>query len=214
MTVGHRDGRRPALCQARADPRGKTRVIDESIRIATGLSLSVGRSAAEPGEGAAELAPMLRALFGSPGPILDRTLLADLRAAPDGRYWMLEDLQASLERAALDAPVVVCLDDLQWADAGTAATLRLLPGRLASEPILWLLAARPDESPAPVRTAFDQLAGDGAVRIVLEPLPAPAVEQVVAETLGAEPDSELLLMAREAGGNPFFLVELLLGLAR
>src|ERR1700677_2390984 len=108
---------------------GKTRVIDESIRIATGLSLSVGHSAAEPGEGAAELAPMLRALFGSPAPILDRTLLADLRAAPDGRYWILEDLQASLERAALDAPVVVCLDALQWADAGTVAALRLLPGR-------------------------------------------------------------------------------------
>ena len=35
--------------------------------------------------------------------------------------------QASLERAALDAPMLVWLDDLQWADAGTVAALRLLP---------------------------------------------------------------------------------------
>jgi predicted ATPase len=108
--------------------------------------------------------------------------------------------------------MLVWLDDLQWADAGTVAALRSLPGRLASEPIVWLLAARPDESPAPLRAASDHLAGEGAVRIVLEPLPTAAVEQVVAETLGAEPDPEVLLMAGAAGGNPFFLVELLLGL--
>src|ERR1700722_19958593 len=43
---------------------GKSRLIDESVRLASRLSLAVGGSAAEPGEGAAELAPMLRALFG------------------------------------------------------------------------------------------------------------------------------------------------------
>jgi predicted ATPase len=86
--------------------------------------------------------------------------------------------------------MLVWLDDLQWADAGTVAALRS----------------------APLRAASDHLAGEGAVRIVLEPLPTAAVEQVVAETLGAEPDPEVLLMAGAAGGNPFFLVELLLGL--
>ena len=84
--------------------------------------------------------------------------------------------------------MLVWLDDLQWADAGTVAALRVLPGRLASDPIVWLLAARPEESSAPVRAAFDQLTVEGAVRIDLEPLEGSAVEQVVAETLGAEPE--------------------------
>ncbi len=191
---------------------GKSRLIEETTRMASRLPLTVGGSAAEPGEGAAELAPLLRALFDGPAPPLSRALLADRRAAPEGRYWMLEDLAASLERAASDKPILVWLDDLQWADAGTVAALRFLPNRLASEPIAWLLATRPGESSAPLRAAFDQLTVDGAARIVLEALAAPAVEQVVSETLGAEPDPELLVMAREAGGNPFFLVELLLGL--
>lgn len=189
---------------------GKSRLIAEATRMAARLSLAVGASAAEPGDGAAELAPVLRALFGGRQPLLKRSLLADLRAEPEGRYWMLEDLQALLEQAARRGPMLVCLDDLQWADAGTVAALRSLPKRLASEPIAWLLAARPDESPV-VAAAFDQLAGESAARFALQPLEPFAVEQVVTEMLRAAPDPELLLMAREAGGNPFFLVELLLG---
>ena len=48
-----------------------------------------------------------------------------------------------LEQAALASPVVICLDDLQWADAGTAAALRALPARLSTVPVGWFLTARP-----------------------------------------------------------------------
>jgi hypothetical protein len=52
-------------------------------------------------------------------------------------------LEALLERAALDAPLLVCVGDLQWADSGTAAALRVLPSRLVALPIGWVLAYRP-----------------------------------------------------------------------
>jgi DNA-binding CsgD family transcriptional regulator/DNA-binding Lrp family transcriptional regulator len=47
---------------------------------------------------------------------------------------------------------------------------------------------------------------------VLEPLGQAAVAQVASDVMQAEPDEDLLLVAGEAGGNPFLLVELLEGL--
>jgi hypothetical protein len=41
---------------------------------------------------------------------------------------------------------MICLDDLQWADSGTAAALRSLPARLAPLPVGWILAFRPTET--------------------------------------------------------------------
>ena len=48
--------------------------------------------------------------------------------------------------------------------------------------------------------------------MVLGPLGDAAVRQVTAGVLQAEPSSDLLRMAERAGGNPFFLVEMLWGL--
>ena len=191
---------------------GKSRLIGEAVSMARRLSLSAGIGVAEPAENVAELAPLLRALFDGPEPLLDRGALSSLPAAREQRYWLLQDLQSLLERAAIDSPMLICLDDVHWADSGTAAALRALPPRLGSLPIGWVLALRPDQGPAPVRRAFDQLVGDGAERLVLKPLGASAVAQVASDVVRAAPDQALMQMAEGAGGNPFLLVELLLGL--
>ena len=126
---------------------GKSRLIAEGVRMAERLSLPAGIGAAEPSDSVAELAPLLRALFDGPEPLLDRAGLSSLRAAPEQRYWRLQDLQSLLERAALGSPLLIFLDDVQWVDSGTAAALRALPPRLASLPIGWVLAMRPDQGP-------------------------------------------------------------------
>jgi DNA-binding CsgD family transcriptional regulator len=190
---------------------GKSRLIGEAMRMARRLSLPVGTGVAEPSERVAELAPLLRALFDGPEPLLDRGALSSLHAVPEQRYWLLQDLQSLLERAAMDRPLLICLDDLQWADSGTVAALRALPPRLVSLPIGWVLAMRPDQGPAQLQSAVEQLARDGA-RLVLEPLSQAAVAQVATDVVQAKPDQALLRMAEDAGGNPFLLVELLLGL--
>ena len=191
---------------------GKSRLIGEVGEMARRLSLPIGVGVAEPAESMAELAPLLRALFDGPQPLLDRGALSDLHAAAERRYWLLQDLQSLLERAAMQSPMLICLDDLQWADSGTAAALRALPPRLASLPVGWVLAMRPDQGPAQLQRAVDQLVREGAGTVVLEPLGPAAVTQVAADVVGAEPDQALLRMADGAGGNPFLLVELLLGL--
>lgn len=191
---------------------GKSRLLAEGEKMAHRLGFPVGVGAAEPSESVAELAPLLRALFDGPQPLLDRAGLSSLHAAPEQRYWRLQDLQSLLERAALAGPLLIFLDDLQWVDSGTAAALRALPPRLASLPIGWVVAMRPDHGRGQLRSAVEYLADEGAERLVLEPLSQAAVAEVANDLTRAEPDEAVLRMAGEAAGNPFLLVELLEGL--
>jgi DNA-binding CsgD family transcriptional regulator len=191
---------------------GKSRLIGEGVRMARRLSLAAGVAAAEPSESVAELAPLLRALFDGPKPLLDRGGLTSVHAAPEQRYWRLQDLQSLLERVATDGPLLIFLDDVQWVDGGTVAALRALPPVMASLPIGWVLALRPDQGSADLRRALDFLVEGGAERLVLEALSRAAVAQIASDVMDAEPDESLLQIAGEAGGNPFLLVELLEGL--
>jgi hypothetical protein len=102
-----------------------------------------------------ELATLMGALFDGPDPVLDRADVPDSPALPERRYWLLHDLQGLLERAALETPLLICLDDLQWADGGTAAALRALPNRLATVPVAWILAFRPSPGSRQLQSALD-----------------------------------------------------------
>jgi DNA-binding CsgD family transcriptional regulator len=193
---------------------GKSRLIGEGVRMARRLSIRTGVGAAEPSESVAELAPLLRALFDGPEPLLARDGLRSVHAAPEQRYWRLQDLQSLLERATVDGPLLIFLDDVQWVDSGTVAALRALPPSLAALPIGWVLATRPEHGSGQLRSAVEFLAEKGAERLLLEPLSEAAVAQVAGEVMQAVPDEVVLRMAGEAGGNPFLLAELLEGLVQ
>ncbi|HEV3351884.1 MAG TPA: AAA family ATPase [Acidimicrobiales bacterium] len=190
---------------------GKTRLLAEVAAMAERLSMTVGVGAADPADTVVQLAPLLEAVFDGPAPIIDRAELADAHTSPEQRYWLLEDIYTQLERAALASPVVICLDDLQWADAGTAAALRTLPTRLATVPVGWFLAARPGPRSPEVVNAIDHLERLGGQRIVVGPLGDTAVAEVAADVLRGQPDAALLDMVASAGGSPFLLIELLGG---
>lgn len=190
---------------------GKSRLLAEGARMAQRMSFRVGSGAAEPVESVVELAPLMAALFEGREPLLDRGSLQSLHL-PEQRYWLLEDIQALLERAALEAPLLLCLDDVQWADSGTAGALRALPARLTALPVAWLIAVRPDHGSTELSSALRHLQRDGAERIVLGPLDDAAVAQVTFDVMRAEPDPALLALAGRARGSPFLLMELLAGL--
>jgi DNA-binding CsgD family transcriptional regulator len=145
-------------------------------------------------------------------PLLDRTALGGSNSSPQQRYWLLQDIQCLLERAALREPMVVGLDDLQWADGGTLAALRGLSGRLAALPIGWVLAFRAGDGNWDLDRTVTDLRRHGADQTTLGGLDLTAVADVATDIFGAPPDPALLQLAEGAQGNPFFLIELFSGL--
>jgi len=191
---------------------GKTSLLRAALASATGLGFRTGHGTADPIEAVVDLAALTEALFDGEPPLLDRAALPDTHASPEQRFWLLHDIQGLLERAAMDGPILVCLDDLQWADNGTATALRSLPHRLAGLPVRWLLATRPGQGSTQILAALAELEAAGAEVLHLGPLDEAAVARVVGDILDAEPDVDLLRVVGQAHGNPFLLVELLRGL--
>src|SRR5207302_10665158 len=129
---------------------GKSRLLAEVAAIARTLGIRVGSSAADPSEAVVELAAMLAALSDGAEPLLDPGELSTLHAQPEQRFWLLRDLQQLLERAALESPLLIAVDDAHWADAGTVAAIRTLPTRLMGLPIAWVIALRPPRVETPL----------------------------------------------------------------
>jgi DNA-binding CsgD family transcriptional regulator len=144
--------------------------------------------------------------------LADRRALGDSHASPEFLFWLIQDLQSVIEEAALKSPLLICLDDLHWAGASCAVALRQLGPRLASLPVAWILASRPNQGVAPVHQTRSELIAEGADHIKLGPLNRDAVALVVADVLGAQPDDDLLNKTERMKGNPFLLVEFLRGL--
>src|ERR1700733_7760034 len=190
---------------------GKTRLIEEALQLAGRSSVAAGRGDGDQAKLAVYLAPLLEALFQGRHPLLDRS--ATLKNVDEQGYWLLLELCELLEARAKSGPMLICLDDLQWADLGTLSAVRGLTSQTAGSPIAWVIALRHAEAGGDRLRLVDALVDAGATRLELAPLEAPAVAALVADVVGASPDEALSGAADAAGGNPFLLRELLDGFA-
>ncbi|MDP9244937.1 MAG: AAA family ATPase [Chloroflexota bacterium] len=192
---------------------GKTRLLFEGVSDAKRRGMRFGVSMAEPAERAVELAALLGALFDGDQPLIARGALPSIRTEPGQRFWLLRDLEDLLERAAQSEPIVIVIDDAQWADAGTSAALRTLTRSLAGSAIAWLIGWRPSPESAPdAASAIEHLKRAGAIVIKLGPLDEAATARLAAELLGGQPDEHVLDLVEQAASSPYLLVETLLGL--
>lgn len=186
---------------------GKSALLGEAVSVADRSGFVTAAAAADELTRYAPAGPMLAALGQPP-----------YRTQPDsglpgnGPMPLVEDLGQRLEEATHAGPVLVCLDDLQWADTTTLLALRLLPPQLASYPMAWLLARSDLHRGSRTEMLFDLLAGEGARRIELAPLGDDAVAALVADALGWEPEQPLLDLAAGAAGNPALITDLITGL--
>ncbi|MFG3142128.1 ATP-binding protein [Streptomyces sp. NPDC048211] len=190
---------------------GRTRLLKETCALAREAGMHAFRGGGDPDGQLAPMGPLLDALLTTGSPVLDRSALRAGATAADQRFWLLREMQNRLERAALERPLVVAVDDVQWCDEATLTALRELPKLLSGHAVLWVLASRAEAS-EPAGPMLDRLVEGGAREISLAPLSSDAVADVVADLLSAAPGPDVLEAARGAEGRPLLLVELVRGL--
>ncbi|HZG90433.1 MAG TPA: AAA family ATPase [Pseudonocardia sp.] len=211
MAAAARDGRGSVVVLSGAAGSGKSRLLHEARVVARNAGARLVSVAGDPDARVIPHGPLLDAVQGGPRPLVSPAVLEDLPRGPEQGFWLRRELRAHLEQAALRAPVLVCVDDLQWCDPATLRLVRALPADLSTDAVVWVVALRPEPEPA-VRATVRALAEAGADVLELPPLDDPAVAEIVVDVLGAAPDERVLASAARAGGVPLLLVELLRGL--
>ncbi len=116
-----------------------------------------------------------------------------------------------IERRLQQNPLVLIVEDLHWADAASTELLRFLVDRLADQRLLLLLTYRPAFD---ARALLTDRATHTAIR--LAPLSSSQSELLLKSFFGPStskiPASLSQLVVTRAGGNPFYLEEVLRGL--
>ncbi len=228
---------RPSLAFIAAESGvGKTRLLQELERNALAAEARVvSGDCVSLGEDELPYAPIvaaLRSLTRDGDPVLDElgpatraglaSLLPELagsapRPASDddspAQARVFEALLTLLEQLGREAPVLLAIEDLHWADASTRAFMAFLSRSLRAERVLVVASYRPDELHRrhPLRPLLAELErGPRARRIELAPLTRAELAQQLEDILGAAPDDERVdrLYARSEG-NPLFTEELL-----
>ena len=189
---------------------GKTALLAEIFQQAAAMKFRVASSTCEQTEQVWPGAPVIAVLRAG------RNLLA---AAPEYEQitrmisdpLVLADRIASvLENAAASGPLLIAVDDLQWADRVSRFTLRMLISRLIGLPAVWVLASRDDNlgldllGPAKIR----------AEHIRLAPLTPADLAAIAHDRLGRAPDAGTLRFLDAAGGNPFLAIQIIDSRAR
>jgi DNA-binding CsgD family transcriptional regulator len=197
---------------------GKTTLWLDALRQArkTGFRvLSARASAAESVLAYATLADLLAdvddALFADlPGPQrngLAAAMLSEHETAEADQRAVGAAFLAVLGRLASRSPVLVAIDDLQWLDGSSAATVAFA-ARRSPDHVAWLHTARSGAAPG-FSAAVHLPRPDAVSRTRLAPLTIGELNDVLVAQLGSPmPRAQLLRIHQISGGNPFYAVEL------
>jgi DNA-binding NarL/FixJ family response regulator len=110
--------------------------------------------------------------------------------------------------AALEAPVLLAVDDVQWLDQPSEATLRFVVRRIPDLPVRVLVARRSAE-PAPPPLGLDRELRDRLAVRRIGPLTLTQLDRLLEERLGASlPRPRLERLHRACGGNPLYAIEI------
>ena len=201
---------------------GKTRLVDTACDHARDAGFEVAEGSCDDLAHARPFAALVAAL----GILADAqdperaavAELVDIRDAPDAtalagalnpglQYRVVEALGALVERLAERGPLVLALDDLQWADASTLVALQSIARRVPTLPVLLIAACRAGHDVAQLHRVTDDMLRAGGSRLSLRPLDDASVESLITDILKASPSESLLARVQGASGNPLFVIE-------
>ncbi|WP_169984413.1 BTAD domain-containing putative transcriptional regulator [Microbispora sp. H10836] len=124
--------------------------------------------------------------------------------AGEARFRLHQATAAYLGTAAADRPLLVVIDDLQWADTASLGLLSDLPMLLRGK-VAIVVTVRSGEGPAAVHDALGLLGRHDALRLPLAGLDPAAV----AEMSGLRDAAAVAALAERTRGNPLFIRETL-----
>ena len=125
------------------------------------------------------------------------------------RFQIFNAVQTFLQRASLQAPVLLVLEDLHWADQNSLLLLELVAQELSGHGVLVVATYRDGEVRAPLAQTFGELARVGVTRMALSGLSAGDTAQLMAGITGQQPPHEMVkLVHARTDGNPFFVTEI------
>ena len=150
-------------------------------------------------------------------------LLPELASGPGGaagppagersQARLFEQLLALLAAAARARPVVLVVEDFQWADRSTCDFFSFFIRAARREPIALIVSYRSDELRRghPLRHCMLELERTGrAIRVELAPFTRAQVREQVAAILDESPPAQLVdRLFERSEGNPYFTEELL-----
>ncbi|WP_096059133.1 ATP-binding protein [Carbonactinospora thermoautotrophica] len=127
-----------------------------------------------------------------------------LHATFHGLYWLTANLTAS-------SPVLLAVDEVQWADAPSLRWLSYLLRRIESMPLVVLFTLTIGEEAAEAHLVTDLV--NAAYRVRLDALAAEDVASLAEDVFGVDTDPDFAAACHAAtGGNPFLIRELLYAL--
>jgi hypothetical protein len=147
----------------------------------------------------------------------DRYQVAPLVEAKELRNQAFVAFRDLLVRMARIRPVVIFIDDLQWADLDSFSLLRAVMQQPGAPGLMLVLNRRPitDGTLGVTKSMLREIdAEPGVTKVVLGPLGDEQIEALAHELLEASALPEVMrkqiaeTIVGEAGGNPFFVVEL------
>ncbi|GAA2216023.1 hypothetical protein GCM10009850_114920 [Nonomuraea monospora] len=209
---------------------GKTRLLEESATEAEGRGALVVWGRCLEGDGTPSMWPWVQAagmvLGALPTTAQEKWLATELGqlldpgdqgaaglALPDGgaQFRLFEQVVGAISEVSALRPVLLVIDDLQWADVTSLQLFSHLAARLPTGAMV--IGALRDRAPVPGTELSRMLAAvsrvSGQRRIHLGPLSPAEVAELVHEETGQtpSPDAARDIHARTAG-NPFFVREL------
>ncbi len=136
----------------------------------------------------------------------------------EGKHRMFETVSKIIINISQKKPLVMFLDDLQWADSASLHLLHYLARNITDQRILILGAYRPEdldfpkEYVHPLQELITRLGSENLFSILeLDRLNLDATTQIVNDLLEVEkvPNDFAELINSESEGNPFFIKEIL-----
>lgn len=189
---------------------GKSALIGEGLRDAGRMGCRVGWGV---GDELAQRMPLsvLFECFETTGDAIEPTGLVDglmgtLRTAAEivanPTTAVLETVQTLVQAACEDGPLVLVIDDLQWADETSLLVWHSLHRLIDRLPLLLVAAARPLPTSRELHLLRSVLPVSGAQLLELPPLSEAESRALVTEPLDPQRVDEIVTLA---AGNPYYL---------